>query len=87
MSVTSLREDKELRDFFQKLVSSFMNAESQFARIDFLNCPVAQNTDGEKLIQQLGGLLKIPVRAYSDILGEPEMGEREARYSLKINSI
>ena len=36
---TTLREDEELRKFFETLVSTYLNSHSQYARIDILNCP------------------------------------------------
>lgn len=40
-TVTSitLREDEELQRFFKTLVSTYLNSQSQYARIDILNCP------------------------------------------------
>ena len=39
MTCATLREDEELRKFFETLISSYLNSHSQYARIDILNCP------------------------------------------------
>ena len=39
VTCASLREDEELREFFETLVSSYLNSHSQYTRIDILNCP------------------------------------------------
>ena len=65
----TLRKDQELRDFFQRLVSTFLDREGPFARIDLLLCPVIPSPQGEELLQQMRELLRVPVFASSDILG------------------
>ena len=69
VTVASLREDREIKDFLLHLVSTFLNKDSQYARIDILHCPVGQSQEGEKLIQSMKDLLKVPVTFSSDILG------------------
>lgn len=39
VTCVTLREDEELRSFFETLVSTYLNSHSQYARIDILNCP------------------------------------------------
>ena len=39
VTCTTLREDEELRQFFETIVSNYLNSHSQYARIDILNCP------------------------------------------------
>ncbi|CAI8018778.1 Serine/threonine-protein kinase Nek8 [Geodia barretti] len=84
VTCASFREDEELRKFFETLVSSYLHSHSQYARIDILNCPVAQNQEGEQLISDMESLLGVPVFAYSDIQGAQitEAGSTETgRYS------
>ena len=79
VSTETLREDRELKEFFLTLTSSFLERESQYTRIDFLLCPVAQNPAGEQLLQQMKELLGVPVFASSEILGaySSENGQEE----------
>ena len=69
LTETSLREDKEVRDFFQQLVSQFLHRESQYVRLDLLLCPVASNKAGQRLLTRLKDLVEVPVYSASDILG------------------
>ena len=61
MTLASIKEDKELKEFFTDLVSMYLHSESDLARIDILNCPVENNPDGKQLIQTLSKLVGIPV--------------------------
>ena len=69
VSMTTLREDNELRLFLQHLVSTYLNHRSQYARIDLLHNPVGQGSEGAQLLQQLKEVLNVPVSASADILG------------------
>ena len=77
VNCNSLREDPEIREFLLNLVSSFMNRGSRYARIDLLMCPVAANHKGAELIQQMKELLRVPVFASNDILGDCILEEEE----------
>lgn len=61
MTLASLTEDKELRDFFTELVSTYLHTPSDLARIDILNSPVEGNADGKQLVQTLSRLVGVPV--------------------------
>ncbi len=61
VTLTSILEDKELREFFTDLVSTYLHNESDLARIDILNCPVETNADGKQLIQTISKLIGVPV--------------------------
>ena len=69
VTTETLREDRELKEFFLSLMSSFLERDSRYTRIDLLLCPVAQIPAGERLLQQMRELLGVPVFASSDILG------------------
>ncbi len=78
----TLREDRELKEFFLSLVSMFLDPDSSYSRIDLLQCPVAGSREGEALLVQMRKLLRVPVFASSDILGDyiTEDGERGTGY-------
>ncbi len=69
VSVETLREDSELQSFFRNLVSTYLNIESQYVRIDLLLNPVGQNAPGIQLLGKLKECLGLPVFASHDILG------------------
>ena len=69
LSESSMREDKELRDFLQELVGQFLYRNSHYTRLDFLLCPVATSTTGQRLLVQVKELVGVPVHAASDVLG------------------
>ena len=70
MTGVSLREDRDVRQFLLDLVSQYLNRESQYARIDLLQCPVLEsNVEGKQLVSALGDLVKVPVTISSDISG------------------
>ena len=65
----TLREDSEVRSFFQQLVSTYLNPESQYSRVDLLSNPVGQSPQGVQLLDKLKQVLGIPVFASHDIFG------------------
>ena len=65
----TLREDSEVRSFFQHLVSTYLNPESQYSRVDLLLNPVSQSPQGVQLLDKLKEVLGVPVFASHDILG------------------
>lgn len=70
MTVVSLREDRDVRQFLLDLISLYLNRESQYARIDLLHCPVLESdTEGKQLVLALKELVKVPVTISSDISG------------------
>lgn len=87
----TLREDPELQSFFKQLVSTFMNPESQYARIDLLLNPVDQGGQGTQLLKRLKELLAVPVFASNDILGaclsedSGQEGKRSAQFTLNLH--
>lgn len=76
----TLREDNELQSFFENLVATYLNPRSQYARVDLLLNPVAQNSAGKQLLDKLKDTLGVPVHASHDILGAclSESGGAEA---------
>ena len=70
VTVASLREDRDIKQFLLDLVSSYLNKDSQYARIDLLHCPVQESDpEGRQLISAMKDLVKVPVTISSDILG------------------
>ena len=93
--MASLREDRDLRQFLLELVSTYLNRESQYARIDLLHCPVLEtDPEGKQLIGTLKELVKVPVTISGDILGaylteseQKEDKEETSRYYVRKNSL
>lgn len=61
VTLASITEDKELKDFFKELVSTYLHRDSDLARIDILNCPVEDDPDGKQMIQTLSKQVGVPV--------------------------
>jgi NIMA (never in mitosis gene a)-related kinase len=69
VTFASLKEDRNLQHFFQDLVSSFLHVSGELARLDILNCPVEQNSEGKQLISALKDIVNVPVSSSDDIYG------------------
>lgn len=69
LSESSLREDREVREFLQQLVGTYLHSESRYARLDLLLCPLAGTLAGDKLLDKLKALVGVPVFLSADILG------------------
>lgn len=70
VTVASLREDRDIKQFLMDLVSSYLYKESQYARIDLLHSPVLEtDKEGKQIISAMKDLVKVPVTVSSDILG------------------
>lgn len=78
----SLREDRDVKQFLLELVSTYLNQESQYARIDLLHCPVVESdSQGKQLITAMKELVNVPVTTSNEILGAylTESGQREGK--------
>ena len=59
VTAATLREDKEVRQFFSSLVESHLDRDSPLARVDLLQSSLLHGSEGADTLQELRALLKV----------------------------
>lgn len=59
VSASTLREDKEVCQFFSSLVESHLDGDSPLARVDLLQSSLLHGSEGAHTLQELRALLKV----------------------------
>ena len=59
VTAATLREDKEVRQFFSSLVETHLDRDSPLARVDLLQSSLLHGSEGADTLQELRALLKV----------------------------
>ncbi|XP_054713786.1 LOW QUALITY PROTEIN: serine/threonine-protein kinase Nek8-like [Uloborus diversus] len=87
LSCATLECDKNLKEFFICLSSTFMQIRKVGARIDFLNSPLKDESESIRLCEKLQKVVSCPVQISQDIYGSEIKGTSYPNRDNKIVSV
>ena len=74
ITLRSLRDQADVRQFFTDIVDTCLDQENQNTRIDFLQCPIAQNKDATQFLELMTRITGVSIGMTKDVMGPDIIG-------------
>ncbi|XP_048236777.1 uncharacterized protein LOC124117551 isoform X2 [Haliotis rufescens] len=86
LSKESYSDQSAIQDFFTMIVKQHMDCTQTGTRLDFLACTVYQHGDIRQLLEDMTGVLGVPVSAYKDFAAV-DSGMKRSEENLRVSSV